>query len=100
VAWEAHPDAGVLAQQLREEGYRVVCVEQTENSVLLPDYQPAIGERIALFMGNEVEGVSESVLGQCDLALEIPQHGTKHSLNVSVAAGIVLYALLAGQRPG
>jgi tRNA G18 (ribose-2'-O)-methylase SpoU len=77
--------------RLRSEGYRIVAVEQTENSVKLGEFRPVPGERYALIFGNEVDGVQQSVVDASDFALEIPQYGTKHSLNVSVSIGVVLW---------
>ena len=76
---------------LQSEGYKVYAIEQVENSTLLPDYQPAPEDKIAVIFGNEVKGVKESVIDLCDGCIEIPQYGTKHSFNVSVSAGIVLW---------
>lgn len=80
-------------QQLKAEGYRILGIEQTEGSISLETYTPVPGEKIAVVFGNEVEGVDQEVLKQCDGCLEIPQLGMKHSLNISVAAGIVLWKL-------
>jgi tRNA G18 (ribose-2'-O)-methylase SpoU len=96
VAWEHAPDAAALAQRLRQEGWTLVAVEQTTGSVPLGEFRPKAGERLALILGNEVDGVQASVLEHCQVAVEIPQFGTKHSLNVSVAAGIVLYEMVRG----
>ena len=91
VRWEHRPDAAALVRYLRQEGFRVLAVEQTERSVKLQDFVRESGERLALVFGNEVDGVRQEVVDECDAALEIPQYGTKHSLNVSVCAGIVLW---------
>ncbi|MGI4834517.1 MAG: RNA methyltransferase [Janthinobacterium lividum] len=94
VAWEHVPTTLGAAQQLKAAGYQLVAVEQTTASVLLPQFQPALGSPLALVLGNEVFGVDDEVLVLCDAAVEIPQLGTKHSLNVSVAAGVVLWDVL------
>jgi 23S rRNA (guanosine2251-2'-O)-methyltransferase len=78
---------------LREKGYRIFAVEQAELSQTLADFQPKAGEKIALIMGNEVNGVDEILLPLVDGCIEIPQFGTKHSLNVAVSTGIVLWDL-------
>lgn len=91
VPWEKCADTAALLRELRSEGYTVVAVEQTVNSVKLPSFVREAGKRYALVFGNEVDGISNEALAEADLALEIPQHGTKHSLNVSVCAGIILY---------
>jgi 23S rRNA (guanosine2251-2'-O)-methyltransferase len=94
VPWEGAEDAAILCRQLQERGYRVMAVEQAEGSTPLQDFVPKAGEKWALVFGNEVEGVSDGVMQLADAALEIPQWGTKHSLNVSVSMGIVLWSLL------
>ena len=76
---------------LKEQGYRIVSVEQAENSVWLQEIAPKKGERYALVFGNEVKGVQQSVVDMSDEVVEIPQWGTKHSLNVSVSVGVVLW---------
>lgn len=82
-----------LVRQLKKDGYTVVAVEQTVNSVKLNRFNREPGTRYALVFGNEVDGVQQEVVDQCDFSLEIPQKGTKHSLNVSVSVGVVLWAL-------
>jgi 23S rRNA (guanosine2251-2'-O)-methyltransferase len=92
VEWEYHKDTLKCLQELKRQGYSIVAVEQTDCSKTLPEVktQP---QKWALIFGHEVTGVSPAALELCDLAIEIPQYGTKHSLNLSVAAGIVLYTL-------
>ena len=77
---------------LRDEGYVIVSVEQTVNSVSLDDFTPSPGQKYAFIFGNEVAGVAQDIVDASDFSLEIPQYGTKHSLNVSVSVGIVLWA--------
>ena len=91
VPWEHHDDTLELVVRLKSDGYTIVSVEQTENAVQLPDFHPAAGERYAFIFGNEVDGVQQAVVDASDMALEIPQYGTKHSLNVSVSIGVVLW---------
>lgn len=91
VAWEYHSDTANLIAQLNTEGYVTVAVEQAKESKFLNDFQPKMGQKYAFILGNEVFGVSDEVLQQCNFCLEIPQFGTKHSLNVSVSAGIVAW---------
>ena len=91
VAWEKVEDIVALVEKLRRDGYTVVAVEQVRDSVPLQDFRPVRGSKHAFVFGNEVEGVSEEVLAKADLCVEIPQFGTKHSFNVSVSAGIVLW---------
>lgn len=92
VPWEKVGDTGELVMRLKDEGYVVVSVEQTEHSVSLEAFKREKGVKYALVFGNEVEGVRQDVVDASDFALEIPQYGTKHSLNVSVSVGIVLWA--------
>lgn len=93
VAWQSFDDAAARVRALREEGYDVWAVEQAHGSRLLQDWQHEPGARVAVVFGNEAEGVREEVLRVCSGCLEIPQLGMKHSLNVSVAVGIVLWEL-------
>lgn len=92
VPFEHVSDVVELAHRLQGEGYTVIAVEQTVNSVKLDEFRPGPG-RYALVFGNEVAGVQQEVVDACDFALEIPQKGTKHSLNVSVSIGVVLWGL-------
>ncbi len=92
VHWEYAPDGVSAVRALREAGYVAIAVEQTDDSVMLDRFSPDPGAKYALAFGNEVEGVSDSILAECDLALEIPQVGTKHSLNVAVSGGAVLWS--------
>ncbi|ALD19935.1 RNA methyltransferase [Hymenobacter sp. DG25A] len=94
VVWEYAASTLEVVRQLQAAGYVVVAVEQTTGSLLLPAFELEPGRPYALVMGNEVFGVDDEVLAQCDAAVEIPQFGTKHSLNVSVAAGVVLWDFL------
>ena len=98
VPWEYEDDTLLAVRKLREEGYRIVSVEQTVGSVSLEDFTPEEGTKYALVFGNEVDGVAQEVVDESDFALEIPQKGTKHSLNVSVSAGVVLWHLLGVKR--
>ena len=91
MAWEHFSETGEAVARLREEGYAIISVEQTENSVMLQDFRPQPGAKYALVFGNEVAGVSQDVVDASDLSIEIPQFGSKHSLNVSVSIGIVLW---------
>ena len=91
VDWEYFEKTADAVLKLQQEGYKVYAVEQVENSISLPDFQPSANEKPALVFGNEVKGVQQKVVNLCDGAIEIPQYGTKHSFNVSVSAGIVLW---------
>ena len=81
-----------LVGRLQADGYTVIAVEQTVNSVKLDKFTREPGRKYALVFGNEVDGVQQEVVDACDFSLEIPQQGTKHSLNVSVSVGVVLWA--------
>jgi tRNA G18 (ribose-2'-O)-methylase SpoU len=90
VSWEYVEDPLHLISSLRAEGYAIVVVEQTTESIPLQSWTPG-GEKYCLVFGNEVNGVNDAVVQQADLALEVPQSGTKHSLNISVCLGIVVW---------
>ncbi|MBQ7640795.1 MAG: RNA methyltransferase [Bacteroidales bacterium] len=94
VAWEYAEDTLSVVERLKAEGYTIISVEQAEGSVALQDFTLESGRRYALVFGNEVAGVRQDVVNASDLCLEIPQFGTKHSLNVSVSVGVVLWELL------
>ena len=91
VEWGYEKDTLSLVKRLKEEGYTVLSVEQTVNSVMLDKFKPETGRKYALVFGNEVDGVQQEVVDASDGVLEIPQYGTKHSLDISVSAGIVLW---------
>ncbi|MBD1386430.1 RNA methyltransferase [Mucilaginibacter rigui] len=80
---------------LRANGYTIIAIEQAENSIMLNTFTPAADEKYALIFGNEVNGVSDEVMQQIDACIEIPQFGTKHSFNIVVSAGIVLWDFFA-----
>ena len=90
VPWEYYKDTLDAVSRLKDDGYTIVSVEQTVGSVSLESFVPD-GGKYALIFGNEVDGVSQDVVDASDFSLEIPQFGTKHSLNVSVAVGVVLW---------
>ena len=91
VKWRYFDTTEAACRQLKAEGYRIYAVEQVEGSVPLQDF--VFEPHSAYLLGNEVEGVSEEALPYCDGAMELPQAGTKHSINVSVCAGIVMWKL-------
>ena len=91
VDWEHADDTLAAVRALREAGYPIVSVEQTVRSVSLDAFRPEPGRKYALIFGNEVDGVRQDVVDASDFSLEIPQFGTKHSLNVSVSVGVVLW---------
>ena len=91
VDWHYFNDTLEAVDKLREAGYTVCAVEQAEGSVILDKLQLDKQKKYAIIMGNEVKGVQQEVVDRCDLCVEIPQYGTKHSLNVSVTTGIVIW---------
>ncbi len=93
VDWKYVDNAVKAVENLHEAGYTVYAVEQAEGSILLNDMTLESGKRYAVVLGNEVKGVQQEVIDRCDGCIEIPQYGTKHSLNVSVTAGIVIWDL-------
>lgn len=91
VAWTYYATALDAVNHLRQEGYEVLAIEQVEHSTKLQTFNAEKGKKYAVVLGNEVKGVHQEVVDACDGCLEIPQLGTKHSMNVSVTAGIVIY---------
>lgn len=98
VSWEYRESTLDLVRELRAKDIKVISVEQTEHSVLLHDFEVPEDERTAIVFGNEVKGVQQEVVDQCDGCIEIPQFGTKHSLNVSVSCGVVLWDLYSKMK--
>jgi tRNA G18 (ribose-2'-O)-methylase SpoU len=98
VAWQHFPDIADAIRKLKAEGYTVLAVEQTEGSMKLTGLGRLFSGPVAVIFGNEVSGVGDAALVLCDGSVEIPQWGMKHSLNVSIAAGIVLWELVRGRR--
>ena len=94
VDWAYVEDSVSAVSRLREEGYRILAVEQAEGSTPLQAFRLEAGERYALVFGNEVSGVHEAVMAEVDGALEVPQFGTKHSLNIAVCVGVVTWELV------
>ncbi len=91
VEWIYFKSTQDAVKQLKEQGVEVWSVEQVEGSVMLQDFRPKNNKRYAIILGNEVKGVQQDVVDMCDGCIEIPQFGTKHSLNVSVTAGILIW---------
>ena len=93
VSWRYFNSTSEAVTELKNNSYKIYAVEQTKNSVTLSHFETK-NEKIALIFGNEVYGVEQAVIDSCDAVIEIPQWGTKHSLNISVSIGIVLWELL------
>lgn len=91
--WEYHSSTPELIKQLKTKGYKIVAVEQAEKSTMLQDFEMSQEEKVALVFGNEVKGVDEAVMDLVDECIEVPQFGTKHSLNISVCVGVVVWDL-------
>ncbi|MCD8079349.1 MAG: RNA methyltransferase [Bacteroides sp.] len=93
VDWIYKRDTLEAVSELKAENYTIYTVEQVEGSIMLDRFETHAGRKYAVILGNEVKGVKQEVIDACDGCIEIPQYGTKHSLNVSVTAGIVLWDL-------
>ena len=98
VTWKHENDIVSFVKNLQKEGYKVYSVEQTEKAVFLHDFKPEKTEKYALVFGNEVSGVAQEVIDISDGVIEISQGGTKHSLNIAVSAGVVLWEFYKGFR--
>ena len=95
VDWEYTANTLELVQNLQADGVQVLSIEQAENATMLNDFTPKPNQTYALVFGNEVKGVSQDVVNLGDAVIEIPQYGTKHSLNISVSCGVVLWDLFS-----
>lgn len=95
IEWIYFEDVCDAINQLKTDGYTIIAIEQAENSTMLNNYQPDKSQKFALIFGNEVNGVSDEAMNKIDTCIEIPQFGTKHSFNIVVSAGIVLWDFFA-----
>jgi len=95
VDWEYEKDVLQVIASLQEQDVKVLAIEQVQDAVLLHDFEPEAGVKYALVFGNEVKGVAQEAVSLCNGSIEIPQLGTKHSLNISVSAGIVVWDIFA-----
>ncbi len=91
IVWTYYETPVAAIEQLRKDGYKIIAIEQAENSLMLNTFIPKKTEKYALIFGNEVNGVSDEAMELIDACIEIPQFGTKHSFNIVVSAGIVLW---------
>lgn len=99
VAWEKFEDSVTAIKQLKEEGYIIISIEQTHNSKMLEEMgEISKDQKIAIVLGHEVFGVAEEIINMSDICIEIPQFGTKHSLNVSVCGGIAIWEFFKKMR--
>lgn len=99
VDWKHFNNAAEAIEELKRRNYKVYAAEQAENSLLLQELKFGPDEKLAIVFGNEVTGVEQSTIHQCDGCIEIPQLGMKHSLNIATAAGVVLWELVRGRIP-
>jgi len=95
VEWEYVEDTLALVEKLQQEKIEVLAIEQAENAIMLNDFTPKKDKRYAIVFGNEVKGVQQKVVSASNTVIEIPQYGSKHSLNISVSAGVVVWDLFA-----
>ncbi len=100
VTWKYFNDTIVAVTELKEHGYKIIAIEQTEGAVQLQNFIVVTGQKYALVFGHEVNGVDQKIVNMCDLCIEIPQFGTKHSFNIAISVGIVLWEMNKKSRPG
>jgi len=93
VPWEYFEATTEAIAELKQRDYQIICIEQTDQSYELQDFKPEKDRKYALVFGHEITGVDQAVIDMCDYCIEIPQFGTKHSFNIAVSAGIVLWEL-------
>lgn len=91
VDWEYRESSLMIIKELKDQGWKIICLEQTDVSIPLQEFSPQSNEKYCFVFGNEVFGVDQKVIELADMAIEIPQFGTKHSLNISVTAGIAVW---------
>ena len=95
VEWKYEKNIDVTIQKLKDEGNKIISIEQTTNSISLENFKPLNNSKYAIIFGNEVNGIEQRTIDMSDMAIEIPQYGTKHSLNISVAAGIIIWDIFS-----
>lgn len=100
VEWSYYSSTIDAVKKLKKEGYKIFAVEQAEGSIELQNVNPEEGKKYALVFGHEVNGVDQHIIDICDMCIEIPQFGTKHSFNIAVSAGIVLWELNNKRKAG
>ncbi len=91
VVWQQFPSTLDAIQELKKNGYKIISVEQAERATMLNEFAPEVGVKYAVVFGNEVEGVEQEVVNSSDIVIEIPQYGMKHSLNIAVSVGVVVW---------
>ena len=95
VEWKYEKNIDVAIQKLKDEGNKIISIEQTTNSISLENFKPSNNGKFAIIFGNEVNGIEQITFDLSDMEIEIPQYGTKHSLNISVAAGIIIWDIFS-----
>ena len=95
VAWEYAENTLDVVTSLQEQNVKIIAIEQAENATMLDHFMPETNQTYALVFGNEVKGVAQDVVDASDVVIEIPQYGTKHSLNISVSCGVVIWDLFS-----
>ena len=95
VGWKYEKNIDVAIKKLKDEGNKIISIEQTTNSISLENFKPSNNGKYAIIFGNEVNGIEQRTIDLSDMAIEIPQYGTKHSLNISVAAGIIIWNIFS-----
>jgi tRNA G18 (ribose-2'-O)-methylase SpoU len=95
VEWRYEKNIDKAIEKLKNEGNKIISIEQTTNSISLENFKPQKNDKYAIIFGNEVNGIEQRTINLSDMAIEIPQFGTKHSLNISVAAGIIIWDLFS-----
>lgn len=98
VSWKHVESTLSAVNELKQNGYTIISIEQAEGATMLNDFKPVTQGKYAVVFGNEVEGVEQAVVSQSDIVVEIPQYGTKHSLNISVSVGIVVWDIAQKMR--
>jgi len=98
IDWEYVEDILAMIDKLKADGVKIVSIEQAKNSLMLQDFEPKNNQKYAVIFGNEVKGIQQTVVDVSDYCVEIPQFGTKHSLNISVSCGVVLWDLFKKMR--
>jgi tRNA G18 (ribose-2'-O)-methylase SpoU len=99
VTWEYFRSTAEAVEVLKGNGYNIIGVEQVDDSLMLQDFRPRPGEKYALVFGHEINGVGQEIIDLCDACIEIPQFGTKHSFNIAVSTGIVLWEITKHLNP-
>ena len=95
VEWRYEKNIDKAIEKLKNEGNKIISIEQTTNSISLENFKPQKNDKYAIIFGNEVNGIEQRTINLSDMVIEIPQFGTKHSLNISVAAGIIIWDLFS-----